>query len=64
MSSNPFKVKNSLVLTPKDLSTLVSPEAGDLACDINDSNKIKRYDSALAAWIEVGTQELMITWPP
>jgi len=55
MSSNSFKVKNSLVLTPKDLSTLVSPEAGDLACDINDSNKIKRYDSALAAWIEVGS---------
>lgn len=55
MSSNSFKVKNSLVLTPKDLSTLISPEAGDLACDINDSNKIKRYDSALAAWIEVGS---------
>jgi hypothetical protein len=55
MASNSFKVKNSLVLTPKDLSTLVSPEAGDLACDINDSNKIKRYDATAAAWVEVGS---------
>ncbi|MFY8170440.1 MAG: hypothetical protein ACOVK2_04915, partial [Candidatus Fonsibacter sp.] len=55
MASNSFKIKNSLVLTPKDLSTLVSPEAGDLACDINDSNKIKRYDANAAAWVEVGS---------
>lgn len=55
MASNSFKVKNSLVLTPKDLSTLTSPEAGDLACDINDSNKIKRYDANSAAWVEVGS---------
>ena len=55
MASNSFKVKNSLVLTPKDLSTLVSPEAGDLACDINDNNKIKRYDANAAAWVEVGS---------
>ena len=55
MASNSFKVKNSLVLTPKDLSTLTSPEAGDLACDINDSNKIKRYDAASASWVEVGS---------
>jgi len=55
MASNSFKVKNSLVLTPRDLSTLVSPEAGDLACDINDNNKIKRYDANAAAWVEVGS---------
>lgn len=55
MANNSFKVKNSLVLTPKDLPTLVSPEAGDLACDINDSNKIKRYDAASASWVEVGS---------
>ena len=55
MASNSFKVKNSLVLTPKDLATLTSPEAGDLACDINDSNKIKRYDAASASWVEVGS---------
>ena len=55
MASNSFKIKNSLVLTPKDLSTLVSPEAGDLACDINDNNKIKRYDANAAAWVEVGS---------
>lgn len=55
MASNSFKVKNSLVLTPKDLSTLTSPEAGDLACDINDSNKIKRYDALSLSWVEVGS---------
>lgn len=55
MSSNSFKVKNSLVLTPKDLTTLVSPEAGDIACDINDNNKIKKYDAVSASWTEVGS---------
>jgi hypothetical protein len=55
MSTNSFKIKNSVVLTPKDLSTLVSPEAGEIACDINDSNKIKRYDAASASWVEVGS---------
>jgi hypothetical protein len=55
MATNSFKVKNSLVLTPRNLSTLTTPEAGDLACDINDSNKIKRYDASIAAWVEVGS---------
>jgi len=55
MSSNSFKVKNSLVLTPKDLTTLVSPEAGDIACDINDNNKIKKYDAVTSSWSEVGS---------
>lgn len=55
MASNSFKIKNSLVLTPKDLTTLTSPEAGDLACDINDSNKIKRYDASTSSWVEVGS---------
>lgn len=55
MSNNSFKVRNSLTLTPQDLSLLVNPEAGDIACDINDSNKIKRYDSSLATWVEVGS---------
>lgn len=55
MSTNSFKIKNSAVLTPKDLSTLVSPEAGEIACDINDSNKIKRYDAASSSWVEVGS---------
>lgn len=55
MSNNSFKIKNSAVLTPKDLSTLVSPEAGEIACDINDSNKIKRYDAASSSWVEVGS---------
>jgi len=55
MSNNSFKVKNSLVLTPKDLTTLVSPEAGDIACDINDNNKIKKYDAVTSSWSEVGS---------
>lgn len=55
MSTNSFKIKNSAVLTPKDLSTLVTPEAGEIACDINDSNKIKRYDAASSSWVEVGS---------
>ena len=54
MSNNSFKVKNAITLSPVDLTTLVSPQAGDLACDINDSNKIKRYDSTTSAWAEVG----------
>ena len=55
MSNNSFKVKNGLTLTPVDLATLLNPQAGDLACDINDSNKIKRYDAATSAWAEVGS---------
>jgi len=55
MASNSFKVKNSLVLTPKNLSTITNPEAGDLACDINDNNKLKRYDTTTSSWIEVGS---------
>jgi hypothetical protein len=55
MSNNSFKVKNSTVLTPKDLSTLTNPEAGELACDINDNNKIKKYDVLTSSWSEVGS---------
>ena len=55
MSNNSFKVKNAITLSPTDLATLSNPQAGDLACDINDSNKIKRYDAATSAWAEVGS---------
>lgn len=55
MSNNSFKVKHSVVLTPKNLSTLVNPESGELACDINDGNKIKRYNSDSGSWVEVGS---------
>jgi hypothetical protein len=55
MADNSFKIKNSLVLSPIDLTTLTNPQAGDLACDINDSNKIKRYDANSSAWTEVGS---------
>lgn len=55
MSNNSFKVKNGLTLIPKDLTTILNPEAGDLACDINDGNKIKRYNSLSSAWEEVGS---------
>ena len=40
---------------PIDLTTLVSPEAGEIACDINDGNKLKRYDSISATWTELGS---------
>jgi len=53
--SNFFRVRNGLNLSPVDLTTLTSPQAGDLACDINDSNKIKRYDANLLSWTEVGS---------
>lgn len=53
--SNLFRVKNGLSLTPVDLTTLTNPQAGDLACDINDSNKIKRYDAVSSSWTEVGS---------
>jgi microcystin-dependent protein len=55
MSNDSFKVKKALTLTPQDLTLLVSPEAGDIACDVNDSNKIKRYDSLASSWKEVGS---------
>jgi hypothetical protein len=55
MSTQSFKVKSGLTLNPTDLTTLTSPQAGDLACDSNDSNKIKRYDAASASWTEVGS---------
>jgi hypothetical protein len=55
MSNNSFKIKNSSVHVPIDLTTLVSPEAGEIACDINDGNKLKRYDSISAAWTELGS---------
>jgi len=54
MSNESFKIKNGLTLTPVDLTTLTNIQAGDLACDINDSNKIKRYDTNTAGWTEVG----------
>jgi hypothetical protein len=53
--SNLFRVKNGLNLSPVDLTTLTSPQAGDLACDINDLNKIKRYDASTLGWTEVGS---------
>lgn len=53
--SNLFRVKNGLNLSPVDLTTLTSPQAGDLACDINDSNKIKRYDANTLGWTELGS---------
>lgn len=55
MSNQSFKVKNGLTLTPVDLTTILSPQAGDLACDINDSNKIKQYDIDTSAWTKVGS---------
>jgi hypothetical protein len=58
MSTNSFKTKNSLVLTPRDLTTLPTPEAGELACDINDGNKIKQYNPTTSTWDEIGSSQL------
>ena len=55
MANQTFKLKSGLTLTPVDLTTLTNPQAGDLACDINDNNKIKRYDADLTVWLEVGS---------
>jgi hypothetical protein len=55
MSNETFKIKNGLTLTPVDLTSLTNPQAGDLACDINDLNKIKRYDANSLGWTEVGS---------
>lgn len=52
MSNQSFKVKSGLTLTPVDLTTLTNPQSGDIVCDINDSNKLKRWDGS--SWIEVG----------
>jgi hypothetical protein len=53
MSDNSFKIKNSGVFTPKDLSTLVNPEIGEIACDISD-NKIKQYNGFV--WEELNKE--------
>jgi hypothetical protein len=58
MSNNSFKVKNGLTLTPIDTTTILSPQAGDLVCDINDNNKIKRYAADSSTWQEVGTSSI------
>ena len=50
MANNSFKVKNSLVFTPVDLATLPEPQSGDIACDINDNNKIKKYNATTSLW--------------
>ena len=55
MSSSSFKLKNGATLVPIDLTTLPNPEAGDLACDINDANKIKRYNTLSSSWQELGS---------
>jgi len=53
MSNQSFKVKSGLTLTPVDVTTLVNPQAGDIACDSSDNNKIKRWDGA--SWVQVGS---------
>lgn len=55
MSNQSFKVKSGITFTPVDLSSLLNPQAGDLACDINDGNKLKRYNTLSSSWEEVGS---------
>jgi hypothetical protein len=55
MSDTSIKFKDGATLVPVDLTTLLHPQAGDIACDINDSNKIKRYDAVGLVWVELGS---------
>ena len=52
MALQTFKLKKGLTLKPIDLSTLTSVEPGDLAIDVNDSNKLKYYDGS--GWVTPG----------
>ena len=55
MATNFFKAKNGLNLAPIDTATIANPEIGDVIVDVNDSNKLKRYDSLSASWREIGS---------
>lgn len=55
MSNDSFKVKKSLTLTPARMVDIINPQAGDLACDIDDNNKIKRYNDQKLSWEEIGS---------
>lgn len=45
------KIGPEINLDPVDLSTIVSPSDGDLACDINAQYAIKRYNAATSTWV-------------
>jgi hypothetical protein len=55
MSKKSFKIDKSIVLKPVDLTTLTSPQEGELAIDINDSNKLKKYSTISSTWVEIGS---------
>ncbi len=55
MSKQSFKIDKSIVLKPVDLTTLTSPQEGELAIDINDSNKLKKYSVGSGLWVEIGS---------
>jgi hypothetical protein len=53
MSSDFFKVKKGITISPIDPSELVNPEAGDLIVDSTDNNKLKAYNSDASAFEEI-----------
>jgi hypothetical protein len=55
MSKKSFKVSKSLYLNPINLATITDPQDGELAIDINDSNKLKKYSTTSSTWVEVGS---------
>ena len=55
MSSEFFRVKKGLNISPSDSSTVTSPEIGDIIVDSSDNNKLKRYDDVTSSWKDVGS---------
>ena len=55
MSKQSFNLDKSLRLKPIDLTTLSTPKNGELAVDINDSNKLKKYNESNTTWETIGS---------
>ena len=55
MSKQSFNLDKSLRLKPIDLTTLSVPKNGELAVDINDSNKLKKYNESNTTWEAIGS---------
>lgn len=53
MSRNSFNIDKSLRLKPINLATLINPKNGELAIDINDLNKLKKYNESNSTWEDV-----------
>ncbi len=44
---------NAVIFNPVDLTTIANPVDGTVACDINDSNTLKKYDLASTSWVNM-----------